>query len=111
MKRENLIAGKRGDIPTLTLVLGVFLVCTSALVSFYVSSVKTEKIFTGFGLVEEMNTEIEKYYFYKNLGEYSESKIEEILYVKKDAKGNRYIELEELKDGKRMISVRYYLHG
>jgi len=58
-KRMN----KKGDIPTTVLVIGVFVVCSLALGSFYVSNFKVEKSFVGIALMEEMNSQIERNLF------------------------------------------------
>lgn len=54
---------KKGDIPTIVLVIGVFIVCSLALGSFYVSNFKVEKSFVGIGAMEEMNSQIEENFF------------------------------------------------
>jgi hypothetical protein len=51
---------KRGDVPTTVLVLGVFVICTLALISFINSDRSVEKSFSGIELVEKANLEIEK---------------------------------------------------
>ncbi len=56
-KRKN----RRGDVPVTILVLGVFMVCTLAMLSFINSDRNVEKSFTGIELVEDANIKIEKY--------------------------------------------------
>lgn len=100
---------KKGDIPVMILVFGVLIVCVSALISFSVSDNKIKKSFTGVTLVEELNTEIEKYYFYKNTG-FSEEEISKIMGINWDITGAEYISVEKFsKDGDKIISVLYYL--
>ena len=51
---------KRGDIPITILVIGVFVVCTLALFSFFSSVKILSNSFTGLDVIEEMNYKIEK---------------------------------------------------
>ena len=51
---------KRGDIPITILVIGVFVVCTLALFSFFSSVKLLSHSFTGIDVIEEINYEIEK---------------------------------------------------
>jgi hypothetical protein len=50
---------KRGDLPVTILAIGVFVVCTLALLSFMYSSYKLNKSFSGVKLIEEANARIE----------------------------------------------------
>jgi len=52
---------KRGDIPVTILVIGVFAVCSLALLSFYISDIKTGNSFIVISSVEKMNSQIEQY--------------------------------------------------
>ena len=65
MKNKN----RRGDVPVTILVLGVFVVCTLALVSFINSDRNSERSFIGIKIMEEANINIEKYnlqhYYYE----------------------------------------------
>lgn len=61
----------RGDIPITILVIGIFVVCTLAIGSFFYSNYQINKSFTGIDLMEKANIEIEKnslteYYLDKN---------------------------------------------
>jgi len=57
---------KKGDIPITILVIGVFAICSLALLSFLNSDIQTENSFVGIGLIEKMNSQIEEYSVYKN---------------------------------------------
>jgi hypothetical protein len=116
MKNQRLIKDKKADIPITLLVLGVFLVCIFVITSFYLSDKKTERFFVGTGLIEEMNSEIEKYYFYQNIPDFREDEIRKIMNISIDAVGEKYLYLEKYAKrnpgfGKeeKVISVRYYL--
>ncbi len=50
---------KRGDIPITILVIGVFAVCTLAVLSFIGSTISLRNSFIGIDLVENMNKKIE----------------------------------------------------
>jgi flagellar basal body-associated protein FliL len=50
---------KKGDLPVTILVIGVLVVCTLALISFFHSSSKVGKAFSGINLIEEANVQIE----------------------------------------------------
>ena len=46
----------------------------------------------GIGLIEKINSDVEKFYFYKILGEISDEEIEKILRIKKDEKRKYFFE-------------------
>jgi len=50
---------RRGDIPIIILVVGVMLVCTIAIISFFSSTINGGNSFVGVELVEQMNVNIE----------------------------------------------------
>jgi hypothetical protein len=52
---------KRGDIPLTILVIGVFAVCTLALISFIYSSYLINKAFVGVEIMEKANIQIESH--------------------------------------------------
>ena len=58
---------KCGDIPITILVIGVFAVCSLALLSFYYSDTKVKNSFVGIDKMEKMNLQMEQYLVYKNL--------------------------------------------
>ena len=57
---------KKGDIPITVLVIGVFVVCTLAILSFFHSTSLIRNSFVGIDVLEKANIEIEK----DNLEEY-----------------------------------------
>ncbi len=59
---------KRANIPVTILVIGIFAVCTLALLSFIISKVNFREHFVGVGLMEKMNSQIEDYSVHKDLG-------------------------------------------
>jgi hypothetical protein len=67
---------KRGDLPVTLLIIGVFAVCTLALLSFFYSSFLLHKSFVGVDMVENANIQIETqnlehFYTYKNATKFS----------------------------------------
>ncbi len=55
-----MMANKKGDIPVTLLLIGVFAVCTLAILSFFYSSYILHKSFDGVNLMEKANSRIEK---------------------------------------------------
>ena len=61
------IKNKRADIPVTILVIGVFAICTLAILSFSIIDNKSKEGFNeAIEAIEEINSEIEKYEFYNN---------------------------------------------
>ncbi|MEK6913509.1 MAG: transglycosylase SLT domain-containing protein [Nanoarchaeota archaeon] len=57
---------RRGDVVAqIILVIGVFVVCTYALLSFNMTNLNVKNSFVGLVLVEQLNSQIEENYFYK----------------------------------------------
>ncbi|OGJ13001.1 hypothetical protein A3K82_01125 [Candidatus Pacearchaeota archaeon RBG_19FT_COMBO_34_9] len=54
---------KKADIPITILVIGVVLICSIAIVSFFMSTIKARNSFVGVNLMEQMNAQIERTYF------------------------------------------------
>jgi len=61
-----MIKNKRGDVPITILVLGTFVICSLALLSFFVSNLTISNSFENIDLMEKMNSKINEYNFYKN---------------------------------------------
>ena len=100
---KGIIKNKRGDIPVTVLVIGVFAICTLAIISFSLASIKSTKGFKeSIQAVEEMNSEIQKYSFYTNVGEV---KLGEFLNVKE----GKYLEITKRIEDEEIIRVRYLL--
>lgn len=57
---------KRGDIPITILVIGVFLVCSLALLSFYLSGINEQKTATRLEMMREVNSLTDEIKFYRN---------------------------------------------
>lgn len=50
---------KRGDLPVTVLVIGVFGVCTLAILSFFYSSYQVQKALVGLDIMEKANVQME----------------------------------------------------
>ena len=59
---------KKSSVPVTILVIGVFLVCSYALLTFFISDFKISNSFIVVTLVREANIQIDEYLFYKNSG-------------------------------------------
>lgn len=53
----------KADITVTILVIGVFILCSLALISFFYANMRISNSFVGMSLVEQMNADIEKYTF------------------------------------------------
>ena len=95
-----MMKNKRGEISIVILVIGIFAVCSLALITFFISSVKFKESFGGIDLMEKINLQIENKTFYnENVeGLYLEKKIEE---------REKWYSLE--KKEKILFSVKYHL--
>jgi uncharacterized ion transporter superfamily protein YfcC len=61
---------RRANIPIVVLVIGVVAICGLAIFSFIISAGKfsPEKSKIGVEIIGKINSDIEKFYFYKNAG-------------------------------------------
>jgi hypothetical protein len=100
---------KRGDIPVMILVIGVFAVCTLALLSFYSSIGFIKHSFVGTGLIEQLNSEVEQSSFSGSLDGSGIKNIngEKFFYQEEKAKEHIY----SLKKEKLLFSVKYPVAG
>lgn len=57
---------KKGNIPITIFVLGVVMVCILVILSFMASSFYFKQSFYGVSAMEELNSQIDEYYFYLN---------------------------------------------
>ena len=111
-----IMKNKRADIPVTILVLGVFTICALALLSFYYSGLKVKDSFENVAIMEEMNSQIEKYNFYLDV-DLSKGELKDIFDIRPDNGGRYYIYLEKNEVGllskwkkeKTLLEVRYYL--
>jgi hypothetical protein len=60
--------GKKGDIPITLLVIGVFGVCSLALLTFFISDFKVSNSFVGLDVMGKMNVQIDEYQYYQLKG-------------------------------------------
>jgi len=62
------IKNKKGDIAITLLVIGVFGVCSFALLTFFISDFRVSNSFVGIEQMQKLNSQIEAYNFYKVKG-------------------------------------------
>ena len=65
---KKFIKNKKADIPVMILVFGVFAICGLAILSFIVSNhMSMENNSLGVEVIEELNSDVEKFYFYSEI--------------------------------------------
>ncbi len=121
MDNFKVFKNKKGDVPVTILVLGVFVVCSLALVSFYLASFKVENNFVGLELMDKMNYKIKEYNFYKLKGLSKEQFAENVPFEENFFLGNEnsktYFEINETgkidigfwNKEKFLFSIKYYV--
>ena len=93
---------KKGNIPIVILVIGVFLVCMIAVLSFSISSIFVRDSFSSIDTVVQASLVKEKISFYENLG-YSKEEIKAFLNLQEDERGNLVVRQANIQD----ISVSF----
>lgn len=58
----------KGNIPVTMLVIGVFALCSLALLTFFVSDFRVSNTFVGIQVMQEMSGALDEYNFYKSEG-------------------------------------------
>jgi hypothetical protein len=79
---------KKANIPITILVIGIFVVCTLALLSFVLFKISVRESFVGVGLMEKINLQIEDYLVHKDFNRVD---------IKINDKGERVFYQEEKK--------------
>ena len=69
---------KRGDIPIIVLVIGVFALCGLAIISFILSEQASDRDILLVSFIESVNSDVEEFYFYLNAGLSEEEAAREI---------------------------------
>lgn len=116
---KKILKEKKADIPITILVLGVLIICVLAIVSFVISKNKNEKNLLGVEVIEAVNSDAEKFYFYRNLGFSNEEAAEKInatiegnyLIIRRDGfrptKGLEIKKFDIEKKTEKFISIEY----
>ena len=105
MKINIKLKNKKGDVPVMILVLGVFVICTLTLISLYISGDKFKGGFSSIDVLENATSIENQIRFYENIG-YSSDQIKDILGI--EINGNYYVIKNELKQGNELsFSVSY----
>lgn len=106
---------KKGDIPTVILVIGVFAVCTVGIITFFIADFHTANSFVGVQVMQKFNAQVEEYTFYLNQG-ISPTKLQNKFNITKiDGKEYFYMEIpyepslfgKGKSTGSPMFSARY----
>jgi len=103
--------GKKGDVPITILVIGVFGVCSLALLTFFISDFNISNSFVGLDVMAKMNTQIDEYNYYQLRG-ISTDKIQSYYrLIEEDGKKYLYLEKHSNKlfsdEETLLFSVRY----
>ena len=110
-KKNFLSRNKKGDVPVTILVIGVFGVCSLALLTFFISDFKVSNSFVGIDIMEKMNAQVDEYKYYQMKGVSDETIQTYYRIVEED--GRRYMYLDKYQnklfsDGEILLfSVRY----
>ncbi len=59
---------KKGDIAITILVIGVFAICSLALLTFYISDYKISNSFVGLDVMQNLNADVDLYRYYLDQG-------------------------------------------
>ena len=102
-----MIKNKKSNIPIIFFVLGVFLICSFALLTFFVSDFELGNSFVGISVLRSTSYDLDEYNFYVNQGVLQE-KIESYFDIRKDNQG-KYLYEEKQWRGKVVFSVKVYL--
>ena len=89
----SFMRNRKANIPVTILVLGVVMICTLALISFFSSSFSFKKFSTSVSVLEEFSVKINEYNFYKSRG-ISGEQINKALDIEE---GYLYMEKNDLK--------------
>ena len=107
--------GKQGDVPITILVIGVFGVCSLALLTFFISDFKISNSFVGLDVMEKMNAQIDEYNYYE-LRDIPIDKIQ-TYYRLIEEDGRKYLYLEKYssklfsEEETLLFSIRYPVAG
>ncbi len=93
MKKLN----KKSNVPIILFVIGVFTVCSFALLTFFISDFEFSNSFVGVGVMQELSIQYEEYSYYLDQG-VSESKVQTYFNVDQDQNGKYlFIEMNQSK--------------
>ena len=76
--KKRFMKNKKADVPITILAIMVVAICALAILSFFNSRSKVESDYLGVELIEEINADVEKFYFYLNAGFSEEEAAEKI---------------------------------
>jgi len=103
--KNKLIKNKKADVPITILAIMVVAICVLAILSFVGSKTKVQSDYLGVELIEEINADVEKFYFYLNAG-FSEDEAAEKIGAE-IVDDRLIIEKEKIEKEKNLMSVQY----
>ncbi len=86
---------RKGSIPIVLLVIGVFAICCFALLTFLMADFKATTSFVGISIMKNLTQNIEEYDSYKNIQNISEERLASMFNLK-EIKGQDCFYYEEL---------------
>ena len=102
------IKNKKADVPVTMLVIMIVAVCVLAILSFINSANKVQADYLGIELIEGINSDVEKFYFYLNVDFSADEAAEKI---GADVIDNKLIiSKNEMDDEKKMVEVEYEMN-
>lgn len=85
---------KKGSLPIVLLVIGVFVVCTFALLTFLIADFNSTTSFVGINVMKNLSQNIEEYTAYKNVKGFSVEQLS-LIFNLKDMGGQKCFYYEE----------------
>jgi|GEM_PF-3440520 len=85
---------RKGAIPVVILVIGVFAVCTFALLTFLIADFKATTSFSGVNIMKNLTQNVEEYTAYKNIKNISTEKLG-VMFNLKEINGQKCFFYEE----------------
>jgi len=106
---------KKANLPIVLLVIGVFGICSLALLTFLIADFKINNSFSSIGIMMEFNEDLEEYNFYMAKG-VSENRLKQIynlseegdeLYFYREQLNGGALFKKEVQKGDLLFSVKY----
>jgi hypothetical protein len=108
--KTKFIKNKKADVPITILVIMIVAICILTILSFLTSRARVQSSPLGIELIEEINSDVEKFYFYLNLNaEFSEDEAADQI----DAvieNGQLKINRNKMDGKERIILVQYIMN-
>ena len=106
--KTKFITSKKGDVQITILVIMIVAICILTIFSFIRSTNQVQSNYVGVGLIEEINADVEKFYFYLNAG-FSEDEAAEKIEAEIE-NGRLIINREKVMGRIKIIEVEYTMN-